>query len=69
MHAKDFAKLWAALNKASRKDPPYQKGLIMGEAIEAYMKLKNILCSEPVMAYPRSGRTYTLIVDASIDNK
>ena len=29
------------------------------------MKLKKILCSEPVMAYPRGDRTYTLIVDAS----
>ena len=37
----------------------------MGEALEAYMKLKDILCSEPVKAYPRSDRTYALIVDAS----
>ena len=29
------------------------------------MKLKNILCPEPVMAYPINGRTCALIVDAS----
>ena len=29
------------------------------------MKLKEILCSEPVMAYPRGDRTYAPIVDAS----
>ena len=29
------------------------------------MGLKKILCSEPVMAYPRGDRTYALIVDAS----
>ena len=62
---KDFAKLRAPLNKATRKDSPYKSGPITGEILEAYMELKKILCSEPVMAYPRGDRTYTLIVDAS----
>ena len=43
----------------------YKSGPITGEALEAYQKLKSILCSEPVMAYPRVDRTYAIIVDAS----
>ena len=60
-HVKDFAKLYAPLNKAKRKDSTYQNRPITIEVLEAYLKLKNILCSEPVMAYPISDRT----VDAS----
>ena len=61
----DFAKLCAPLNKATRKDSEYKSGPITGDILEAYVKLKEILCSEPVMAYPRGDRTYALIVDAS----
>ena len=64
-HVQDFAKLCAPLNKATRKDSTYKSGPITGEILEAYLKLKGILCSEPVMAYPRGDRTYALIVDAS----
>ena len=64
-HVQDFAKLCAPLNKATRKDSTYKSGPIKGEILEAYLKLKEILCSEPVMAYPRGDRTYALIVDAS----
>jgi hypothetical protein len=53
------------LNKATRKDSEYSKGPITGKALEAFENLKTMLCSEPVMAYPRSDRTYALIVDAS----
>ena len=53
------------LNKATRKDLPYKKCPIMGDALQAYIKLKDIWCSEPVMTYPRSNRAYALIVDAS----
>ena len=64
-HVKDFAKLCAPLNKATRKDATYKSGQITGKALEAYQNLKTILCSEPVMAYPRGNRRYALIVDAS----
>ena len=64
-HVQGFAKLCAPLNKATRKDSTYKSGPITGEILEAYLKLKEILCSEPVMAYPRGDRTYALIVDAS----
>ena len=60
----DFAKRCAPLNKTTGKDSSYQKGPITGEALEAY-QTKKILCSEPLMTYPRSHRTYALIVDPS----
>ena len=51
-HVKDLDKLCSPLNKATRKASPYQKSPITGEALETYMNLKSILCSELVMAYP-----------------
>ena len=53
------------MNKATQKDSEYSKGPITGKALDAFENLKTMLCSEPVMAYPRSDRTYALIVDAS----
>jgi hypothetical protein len=53
------------LNKATRKDSEYVKGPITGKALEAFDTLMTMLCSELIMAYPRSDRTYALIVDAS----
>jgi hypothetical protein len=41
------------------------KGPITGKALEAFSILKTMLCTEPIMAYPRSGRPYALIVDPS----
>ena len=38
LHVKDFPKLCAPLNKATRKDSPYQKGPIRSEALEAHMR-------------------------------
>ena len=40
----DFAKLCAPLNKATRKDSAYKTGSITGKVLEAYQKLKTILC-------------------------
>ena len=64
-HVKDFAKICEPLNKATRKDAEYKKGPITGKPLESFNLLKTLLCSEPIMAYPRSDRTYALIVDAS----
>jgi hypothetical protein len=33
------------------------------EELEAFETLKTALCSDPVIAYPRSDRTFSLIVD------
>ena len=64
-HVQDFTKLCAPLNKATRNDSTYKSDPITGEILETYLNLKTILCSEPVMAYPRGDRIYALIVDAS----
>ena len=64
-HIKDFARICEPLKKATRKDSEYVKGPITGKALEAFENLKSMLCSEPIMAYPRSDRTYAHIVDAS----
>jgi hypothetical protein len=56
------------LNKATRTDFEYTKGPFTGKALEAFVILKTMLRSEPIMAYPRSIRTYVLIMDASTDS-
>jgi hypothetical protein len=33
--------------------------------LEAFNLLKTMVCSEPIMAYPRSDCTHAIIVDAS----
>jgi hypothetical protein len=55
-HIKDFARICEPLNKATRKDSDYVKGPISSKALEAFEHLKSMLCSEPIMAYPRSDR-------------
>lgn len=37
----------------------------MDKALESFNLLKTMLCSEPVMAYPRSDQTHALKVSAS----
>ncbi len=64
-HIKDFARICEPLNKATRKDSEYTKGPITAGPLKAFETLKTLLCSEPIMAYPRADRTYALIVDAS----
>jgi hypothetical protein len=39
------------------------------KAIEAFYNLKGPLCSEPVVEYPRSSRTFSLIVGAATGNE
>ena len=38
------------------------------ECMEAFLKLKQALCSEPLVDYPRKGRPYSLIVDTCTGN-
>ena len=64
-HIKDFSRICDPLNKATRKDSPYVKGKITGEALQAFHILRNLLITEPIMAYPRKDRTYAVFVDAA----
>ncbi len=60
-HIKDFPRICEPLNKATRKDAEYTKGPITGKALDVFNILKTMLCTESIMAYPRSDRTYGLI--------
>jgi hypothetical protein len=64
-HIKYFGRISEPLSKATQKDAEYTKGMISGKALKAFQLLKNMLCTETFMAYPRSNSTYALIVDAS----
>ena len=65
-HVKNFALVSSPLTVLTKKDSPWKKGPLPPESYKAYRELQTILCSEPVVAYPRSNRTYALITDASL---
>ena len=63
-HIKNFAKVASPLYALTRKDKNFN-GVYNEEENQAFENLKQTLCSEPVMAYPRSDRNFALIVDAA----
>ena len=63
-HIKNFAQVASPLYILTRKDKNF-KGIYTDEEKAAFENLKNYLCSEPVMSYPRSDRTFALLVDAA----
>jgi len=65
-HVKNFAMVTAPLTKLTRKDCDWKGGPLPEDALKAFKELQSILVSEPVMAYPRKNRTYSLIVDAAL---
>jgi hypothetical protein len=64
-HIKNFAISTAPLFKLTQKDSGYKGGPLPKEAMDAFCILQNSLTSEPVMAFPRADRQYTLITDAA----
>src|SRR5574343_611186 len=64
-HVKNFAQISSPLTLLTRKDSKWKHGELPRDAYQAYLELQTILCSEPVVAYPRSDRKYALITDAS----
>ena len=64
-HVKNFAQISSPLTALTKKDSPWKRGPMPKEAFQAYRELQSILCSEPVVAYPRSDRQYALITDAA----
>ena len=68
-HIKDYSTLSAPLNRLLRKDSLYSGGPMPSEAQESFTRLKRILCSQPVLAFPRPDKQYALLVDASIGAK
>jgi len=53
------------LTQLTRKDTPWRGGQLPPDALTAFKELKQILCSQPLVAYPRPDRPFALIVDAA----
>jgi len=64
-HVRNFALVASPLTQLTRKESPWRGGQLPPNALKAFNELKQILCLEPVVAYPRSDRPYSLIVDAA----
>jgi transposase InsO family protein len=64
-HVRNFAQTGAPLHKLTSKETKWRGGELPEECMKAYNELKAALCSEPIVAYPRKNRPYSLIVDAS----
>ena len=68
-HVKNFAIVSAPLTALTKKDNPWKRGPLPPDAYQSYRHLQTILCSEPVVDYPRSDRAYALITDACVGDK
>ena len=64
-HVRNFAQTGAPLHKLTSKETKWRGGELPEDCKRAYNELKAALCSEPIVAYPRKHRPYSLIVDAS----
>ena len=65
-HVRNFAQISAPLACLTRKDCGWKGGTLPQESLTAFKELQSCLCSEPVVDYPRKGRPYSLITDASL---
>ena len=64
-YVKNFAKIAGPLYKLQRQDSGWRGGLLPPEALAAFHKLRQILVSEPILAYPNSYGKFHMYVDAS----
>jgi len=64
-HVKKFSIISHPLTVLTRKDCKWKRGTLPPEALKSFRELQSILCSEPVIDYPRRNRPYVLITDAS----
>jgi hypothetical protein len=53
----------------TKKDSGWKKGVLPENALRAFRHLQTLLCSQPVLAYPRADREYALITDASFGDE
>lgn len=64
-HVKNFSIVSHPLTSLTKKDCKWKRGPLPPDALKAFRELQTILCSEPVIDYPRRNRPYVLITDAS----
>ena len=64
-HVKNFSMIAAPLNRLTSKKTGWLGGALPADAKQAFQQLKTALVSQPVVAYPRNDRPFSLIVDAA----
>jgi len=64
-HVRNFSTIAGPLNTLTSKNSGWKGGPLPPDAKLAFHQLKDALCSNPVMAYPRMDRPFHLIVDAA----
>jgi hypothetical protein len=67
-HIRNFAQIGAPLHKLTSKETKWKNGELTPDCLTAFNTLKQALCSEPIVDYPRKNRPYSLIVDACTGN-
>ncbi|MGL6005418.1 reverse transcriptase domain-containing protein, partial [Aeromonas sobria] len=65
-HIKDFAIVSHPLVALTRKDSGWKGGALPPEALKSFKELKTMLCSNPIVDFPRKNRQYALITDAAL---
>jgi hypothetical protein len=68
-HIQNFAQITSPLTQLTKKDSSWKRGPLPENALRAFRHLQTLLCSEPVLAYPRSDWEYALITDASFGDE
>ena len=68
-HVKNFAFVSHPLTVLTKKDCKWKRGPLPPKALKAFRELQTILCSQPVIDYPRKNRPYVLITDASFGDE
>ncbi len=64
-HLEGFTYLSGELTKLLRKDSPWKGGNLPPKAKQAFYELRDKLCKEPIIAYPRNDLPFRLAVDAA----
>ena len=64
-HIKNFHTLAQPLKKLLCKNSTWKGGPLLPEADTAFYRLRAALTSDPIVAYPKSVKQYSLIVDTS----
>jgi len=53
-HIQNFAQITSPLTNLTKKDSGWRKGALPDNALCAFRHLQTLLCSQPVLAYPRA---------------
>lgn len=62
---KNFSIEAGPLMDLTKKSSAWTRGPLPAKAAQAFVKLKKILCENPIMAYPKQGLPFILSVDAA----